>query len=225
MSAVVVLERVLSRIYGSNDPLLLDTEAFDHKVGYLFDKKTVKDGIKEYLSHHATSPKIMAFLIYSTRGREYLLSLLNQHVMPSSRLYDPLAFDGSPWVTLNAPLPIFEDIASGGGAWDFKPEEWFNKLDRFTAFPGVAAAMVERFRRRKRIDQVYRHMSVKMISDFLEHDPQVFSKDLDAIPEALSNLINPDSYYKDMAVCLVRTYLDKTESLAKILGTKPIPRD
>lgn len=225
MSGESVLDKALAKIFSLNDSLVLDQNKFDDKVNKLFDKRAVKDGIKQYLVSHGTSPRIMALVIYSTRGQELLRSLMFEHGMPSSRLYDPLMYDGSGWKLVNAPLPIYEDIAGGDETWDFMPHEWFDKVERLTAFPGTISAMVDRYRRIGRIDQVIRHMKISTMADLIEHEPAIFDKELKQLEKALIDLVNPETAHKDMAVCLVRTHLDKTEALGKVLGSKPIQRD
>lgn len=223
--STIVLDRALAKIFAKNDAIVLDQEAFDSKVSDLLSKRAVKDGIRTYLANHGTSPRVMALLIYSTRGREHLKDLLVNHSMPSSRLYDPLVFDGFSWIKLKAPLPIHEEIASGGAAWAFKPHEWFDKVDRLTAFPGVIAAMVDRYRRIDRMDQVFRHMRIAQVADLLEHEPEIFAPEVAKVDKALSDLIKESNKYHDMGICLVRTYLDQNEAISKVLGSKPIQRD
>jgi len=223
--STIVLDRALAKIFAKNDAIVLDQEAFDSKVNDLLSKRAVKDGIRTYLANHGTSPRVMALLIYSTRGREHLKDLLVNHSMPSSRLYDPLVFDGFSWINLKAPLPIHEEIASGGTAWAFKPHEWFDKVDRLTAFPGVIAAMVDRYRRLGRMDQVFRHMRIAMVADLLEHEPEIFAPEVAKVDKSLTDLIKESNKFYDMGICLVRTYLDQNEAISKVLGSKPIQRD
>lgn len=223
--STIVLDRALAKMFSKNDAIVLDQEAFDAKVGDLFSKRAVKDGIRAYLANHGTSPRVMALLIYSTRGREHIKDMLENQGMPISRLYDPLVFDGFSWIGLNAPLPIYEEIAAGGSAWAFKAHEWFDKVDRLTAFPGVISAMVDRFRRIGRMDQVFRHMRISMIADLLEHEPAIFAAEVATVPTSLTDLIKESNKYHDMGVCLVRTYLDQNEAIGKVLGSRPIQRD
>ncbi|MBI6882842.1 hypothetical protein [Pseudomonas putida] len=223
--STIVLDRALAKMFSLNDSLVLNQEEFDTKVNDLFNKRAVKDGIRTYLASHGTSPRVMALLLYSTRGREHLRDMVENHGMPSSRLYDPLIFDGHSWLKVNAPLPIHEDIASGGHQWDFKAHEWMDKVDRLTAFPGVIAAMIDRFRRAGRMDQVFRHMRVAVIADLLEHEPAIFAAEVAKVDKSMKALINEKNQHHDLAVCLVRTFLDKTEAIGKLLGSKPIQRD
>lgn len=223
--STIVLDRALAKIFSKNDAIVLDQKEFDHKVNDLLSKRAVKDGIRNYLANHGTSPRVMALLIYSTRGREHLKDLLSNHGMPSSRLYDPLVFDGFAWVKLKAPLLIHEEIASGGDEWGFKPHEWFDKLDRLSAFPGVIAAMVDRYRRMGRMDQVFRHMRISMVADLLEHEPEIFASEVAKVDRAMTDLIRDSNKFYDMGICLVRTYLDQNEAISKVLGSRPIQRD
>lgn len=223
--STIVLDRALAKIFSKNDAIVLDQKAFDLKVSDLFSKRAVKDGIRNYLANHGTSPRVMALLIYSTRGREHIKDLLQNQGMPASRLYDPLIFDGFAWVNLKAPLLIHEEIASGGQEWSFKPHEWFDKLDRLSAFPGVIAAMVDRYRRMGRMDQVFRHMRIAMVADLLEHEPAIFAPEVAKLDKALTDLIRDTNKFYDMGICLVRTYLDQNEAISKILGSRPIQRD
>lgn len=223
--STIVLDRALAKMFSQNDAIVLNQEEFDLKVNDLFSKRAVKDGIRTYLASHGTSPRVMALLIYSTRGREYLKDMLENHGMPSSRLYDPLVYDGSSWLKVNAPLPIHEEIASGESQWAFKPHEWLDKVDRITAFPGVIAAMVDRFRRNGRMDQVFRHMRINTIADLLEHEPGVFEAEVGKVERSLTDLIDEGNKHHDMAVCLIRTHLDKIEAIGKVLGSRPIQRD
>jgi hypothetical protein len=130
-----------------------------------------------------------------------------------------------PWIDVNAPLPIYEDIAAGDVLWDFQPHEWFNKIERLTAFPGVICAMVDRFRRQGRLDQVFRHIRLSTLADLLEHEPAIFESEVKALEPSLLKLVDESNRYHDLGVCLVRTYLDKIEALGKVLGSKPIQRD
>jgi hypothetical protein len=223
--STIVLDKALAKMFSKNDAMVLDQKAFDAKVSDLFSKRAVKDGIRTYLASHGTSPRVMALLIYSTKGREHLQDMLENHGMPSSRLYDPLVFDGHSWIKVNAPLPIHEEIAAGAGQWAFKAHEWFDKVDRLTAFPGVIAAMVDRFRRMDRMDQVVRHMPISTIKDLLEYEPQVFEQEVAKVDKVLSSKVREENKHHDWAVCLIRTFLDRNEAIGKIMGSKPIQRD
>jgi hypothetical protein len=223
--STAVLDRALAKMFNQNDAIVKNQEEFDVKVNDLFSKRAVKEGIRTYLANHGTSPRVMALLIYSTRGRELIKDMLENQGMPSFRLYDPLIFDGLPWIEVNAPLPIYEDIAAGDDFWSFKAHEWFNKVERMSAFPGVISAMVDRFRRQGRLDQVFRHIRLSTLADLLEHEPTIFEAEVKALPPSLKDLINESNRYHDLGVCLVRTYLDQIEAMGKVLGSKPIQRD
>jgi hypothetical protein len=220
-----VLDKALAKMFNQNDAIVKDPEAFDLKVNDLFSKRAVKDGIRNYLASHGTSPRVMALLIYSTKGRETIKDMLENQDMPAMRLYDPLVFDGMPWIEVNAPLPIYEDIAAGDERWAFQPHEWFNKIERLSAFPGVISAMVDRYRRQGRLDQVFRHIRLSTLADLLEHEPAIFETEVKALPSRLTDLISESNRHHDLGVCLVRTYLDQIEAMGKVLGSKPIQRD
>lgn len=221
MSSIKILEKALFKMVGTDWSVIDDQERFDGIVKSLFDKKQVKVGIKDYLTSHASGPNIMSVLLYSKRGLELLEELIEEKGIPNSRLYDPLIFDGASTIGLTQRFPLRDKIVDGGPEWHFDAHDWFDKVERITAFPGVIDAMVNRYRKMGRMDQVVRHMKVRTIADLIEHEPGIFAVELEGINKEMLDLVNEDNRYRDLTVCLVRTHLDTNEAISKILGSKP----
>ncbi len=221
MTASSTLERAISKIINDDLDLIKNRDSFSRIVGNLFEKKAVRQGIKDYLSSHASSPRIMSILLYSEEGNKLLIDLVQNKGMPVSRLYDPLVYDGSGFARSEIELPIAKNIIHGGDQWNFRAHEWFDKVDRLTAFPGAISAMVERFRARSKIEQVIRHMPMSTMADLLEHEPGVFQHEVDSISQLMADMVDPEDRYRDTAICLVRTFLNQTEAIGKILGSQP----
>lgn len=224
MSDFQLLDRMLSKMFETNDEIILDRSAFDAVVEPLLHKRSVRENIHAYLNSNSSSHRIMAVLVYSTSGNEMLRELVEEKGMPARFIYSALMFEGANWSALKAPLPLHEKIVSGGPEWDFEPEVWFDHYQPINAFPGTLDAFVARFRKAGRIDQPLRHIRLSDLTLLLETDPSIFAPEVEAIGDDIKALINPDFYFDHLAKCLLREHLPREDAIAKVLGSGMIAR-
>ena len=224
MSDFQLLDRMLSKMFQTNDKIVLDRPAFDALIEPILHKRSVRENIHSYLSSQSTSPRIMAMLVYSTPGNELLRELVEEKGMPARLLYSALMLDGSNWSALKAPLPLHDLIVNGGPLWDFAPEEWFDRYEPINAFPGVIYAFVERFRKAGRIDQPLRHLRLLDLTLLLEAEPGLFAPEVEALSDDIKALINPDFHFDPLAKCLLREHLPREDAIAKVLGSGAVVR-
>lgn len=217
-----LLDRALSKVFHPNDPVVLDEEAFDNLIDPMLQKRTCKENVQAYLSSGSTSPRILAMLIYSAAGNQQLIDWVEEKGMPVRLLYSCMIFDGAAWVQLDAPIreALAERIVTGGEKWDFDPAEFLQGVARSNAFPGALDLLVKRLRAQGNVTQVYRHLPVETIALYLEIQPSLFQPEIDALSDDLRALINPDYYYEDLTKCLIRQNMERTEAIAKVLGSK-----
>lgn len=226
MSDFQLLDRMLSKMFQTNDEIVLDRPAFDALIEPILHKRSVRENVHSYLSSNSTSPRIIAALVYSTSGNELLREMIEEKGMPARLLYEPLMFEGSCWSALKAPLPeLLRDlIVNGDERWDVAAEETFDQYEPINTFPGVVNALVERFRKLGRIDQPLRHLRLADLSLLLETDQSLFAPEVDAMSEDIKALINPDFYYDHLAKCLLREHLPRVDAIAKVLGSGMVAR-
>jgi hypothetical protein len=226
MSDFQLLDRMLSKMFQTNDDIVLDRPAFDALIEPILHKRSVRENIHSYLSSNSTSPRIIASLVYSKSGNELLREMIEEKGMPAKLLYSPLMFEGSCWSALKAPLPeLLRDlIVNGDERWDVAAQETFDQYEPINAFPGVVNALVERFRKLGRIDQPLRHLRLADLSLLLETDQSLFAPEVDAMSEDIKALINPDFYYDHLAKCLLREHLPREDAIAKVLGSGMVAR-
>lgn len=217
-----LLDRALSKVFTPNDPVVLDEEAFDNLIDPMLQKRTCKENVQAYLSSGGTSPRILAMLIYSASGNRQLIEWVEEKGMPVNLLYSSLIFDGAAWVKLKAPIRaiLAERIVEGGEKWDFDPADFLEKVAPSNAFPGALDLLVKRLRAQGKITQVYRYLPLETIALYLELQPSLFQPEVDALTDEIRELINPDFYFDHLAKCLVRANMDRTDAIAKVLGSR-----
>lgn len=220
MASYQSLEKVLSNLFNPGDTLI-GGDDFEIKVGPLLRKRSVVLGIRDYLRHSGSSPRIAALIAYSTGGSELMRTWIESKGMPASMLYSALLLDGGGWVKTEGKPVISQLITEGGSKWDFEPKTMLSTYTSIQSIPGIVESLIQRMRKNGQIDRVFYYMSIESIADLLRSNRDAFIEEEAEIPDEYLRLIDKNNEIHDLAVCLCRSYLSPDRALEKLLGSEP----
>lgn len=222
MSSYHSLEKALSKIFDPKDIALIESEDFHAKVQNMVSRRAAQLGIRDYLRHSGSSPRIAALIAYSNDGAELMRSWVEEKGMPVAMLYSALLSDGGAWTKISITPAIAKFIEEGDERWNFDPRQMFYMYSSVQSVPGVFEAMIHRMRKRGEIDKVFYLMPTSTIADLLRANRDAFIEEEQEMPREYRRLIDKANELHDLAICLCRTFLSPEKALEKMLGSEPV---